>query len=165
MNKTFRASAYFNGDLYKIITMSHGMLSYAEPLAEQQILLPSITDAELGCALRLALSKSRQVPTAEFQEIFKSGIVQKISKERNAALMQQYGYKSHKALMRKMACCWITADDEKLEIKPTHHKSVDNYSGISIDGPEIILISANGSDEQVGAALKEGFARCTSAVA
>ncbi len=115
--------------------------------------------------MRLALSKSKRVTTAEFQEIFKSGLVQKISKERDAAIMQRYGYKTRKSLLRKMACCWITADDEKIEIKPTHHKNIDGYSGISNDGPEIIFVAANISDEQLGVALREGFSRCTSAVA
>ena len=102
---------------------------------------------------------------AEFQEIFKSGIVQKIAKEREIELMQQYGYKTRKALMRKMACCWIRADNDKIEIMPSHHKNIDGYTAISNDGAEILFVDRHISDEQLGAALREGFARCTSAVA
>ncbi|ADJ66149.1 CdiI family contact-dependent growth inhibition immunity protein [Herbaspirillum seropedicae] len=164
MEDAFRATVYFNGDLYQIITMAQGMLDFADPDLSPQILMPTTTDAELGGALRLALSKSRQVTVPEFQEILKSGIVQKNAKERQALIMQRHGYKNRKAMMRKMACCWITADKAKIEIKPTHHKNIDGYSGISNDGPEIIFISTNSGDAELGAALKEGFSRCTSAV-
>lgn len=164
MENTLRATVYFNGDLYKLITMAQGMLDFGDPDIPHQILAPTVDDTELGCALRLALTKSRQVSLSEFQTIFKSGIVQKVSKEREAALMEQFGYKSRKALMKKMACCWITADSENIEIKPTHRKTMDGYSGISNDGPEIVVIKAGSSDEQLGAALREGFSRCTSAV-
>lgn len=141
------------------------MLNYDDPEVAAQILPSTSTDPELGAALKLALSKSKHTSVAEFQEIFKSGIVQKIAKDREIGLMQQYGYKTRRALMRKMACCWITADDNKIEIKPTHHKNIDSYSGISNDGPEILFVDPHISDEQLGAALREGFARCTSAVA
>ena len=164
MENTSRATVYFNDDLYQFITMSQGMLDFADPDVSPQILMPTATAAELGSALRLALSKSRHVTVPEFREILKSGIVQKNAKERQALIMQQYGYKNRKAMMRKMACCWITADSAKIEIKPTHHKNIDGYSGISNDGPEILYIDTNSTDEELGAALKEGFSRCTSAV-
>ncbi|MCA1325553.1 contact-dependent growth inhibition system immunity protein [Herbaspirillum sp. alder98] len=165
MRNTSKATVYFNGDLYQVITTSQGMLSYDDPEVAAQILPSTSTDPELGAALKSALAKSKQTPVAQFQEIFKSGIVQKIAKEREIGLMQQYGYKTRKALMRKMACCWITADDDRIEIKPTHHKNIGGYSGISNDGPEILFVDRRINDEQLGASLREGFARCTSAVA
>jgi hypothetical protein len=164
LKNTSRATVYFNGNLYQFITMSQGMLDFAEPDVSPQILMPTATAAELGSALRLALSRSRNVSVPELQEILKSGIVQKNAKERQALLMQQYGYKNRKAMMRKMACCWITANSGNIEIKPTHHKNIDGYSGISNDGPEILYVDTNSSDAELGAALMEGFARCTSAV-
>ena len=164
MKNTSRASVYFNGDLYQFITMSQGMLDYAEPEATPQILSSASTDTQLGAALRFALSKSRQVTVAEFQEIFKSGLIQKIAKEREVSVMQQYGYKTRKALMKRMDCCWVTGQGEKIEIKPTHHKNIDGYSGISNDGPEILVVAADITDSQLGAALREGFSRCTSAI-
>ena len=63
-----------------------------------------------------------------------------------------------------MDCCWIKLQDGIVEIQPTHHKKLDSYSGISNDGPEIQHLSEGISDADFGAAIKEGFSRCTSAV-
>jgi len=159
-----RAEVGFNSDYFDVTSVSIGMLNYSEPSVAPQYLPPHVDDATLGASLRRALAASKRVSVEEFQKIFASGIVQKLGKEREQDVMQKYGYKSRRALYKNMMCCWISVFDGLLEIKPTHHKSMDSYSGISNDGPEIIRLPLTVSDAELGAALREGFKRCTSAV-
>ena len=158
------AEAVFNHDFFEITTMSQGMLEYAEPDAPPHYLPPDVDDARLGHTLRLALGASKRASVEEFQKIFHSGVIQQLGKERTAWAMKQYGYKSKRAMYKNMDCCWISVFEGVIEIKPTHHKSMDSYSGISNDGPEILHIPETASDAELGAALREGFTRCTSSV-
>jgi hypothetical protein len=156
------SSVYFNGDFFKLQTMSRRGMRYADPDVEPFYLLPDAENQILGQTLRLALSKSKEVSVEKFDEIFKSGIVQEKLKEENKKLMKQYGYKTKRALYKNMNCCWISVYEGKIEIKPTHHDSIDGYSGISNDGPEILYLPVTATDEELGAALREGLSRCTS---
>jgi hypothetical protein len=156
------ASICFNNDFFRIYTMSRGGLRYGDPDVEPFYLPPDTSNQDLGITLRMAMSKSKQVSAEKFMEIFKSGIVQEKSKEEDKKLMKQYSYKTKRALYRNMDICWISVYEGKIEIKPTHHNSIDGYSGISNDGPEILYLPVTASDEELGAALREGLSRCTS---
>jgi hypothetical protein len=159
-----RAEVGFNGDFFQVISVSSGMLSYPELTSEVRYLEPDADDSALGDALRLALGESKQVSIAEFQKIFASGEIQRIGEERNKYAMKKYSYKSKRAMFRKMMCCWINISENQIQIKPTHHNSIDGYSGISLDGDEILNLPVNATDAELGAALREGFNRCTSAI-
>ena len=144
--------------------MSQGMLDYAEPDTPPHYLPPDVDDATLGKTLRIALAASKTVSMPEFQKIFHSGVVQKLSEERNAWAMQYYGYKTKRAMLRKMNCCSVKTYASVIEIKPWHHKTLDGYSGISNDGPEILHLPITVTDAELGGAIREGFKRCTSSV-
>lgn len=155
------ATADFNGDFIRLITMSQGMMGYSEPDAPPQYLVPSVSDEDLGSRLRLALAASKRVPVEEFQKIFRSGIVQEIAKEREKLAMENYGYKTRRAMYKKMDTCTISHFEGRIEIQPSHQKSLDGYTGIE-DAALDVPVTA--SDAELGAALREGFKRCTSAI-
>lgn len=156
-----RAAVFCNQDFLCISTQSTGLLAYAEPSAKPLYLPSDVSDEILGKSIRNALALSKQVGLEEFQEIWKSGIIHSLDNQRDAWAMEKYGYKTKRAMYKNMLCCWISCVDEKLQVKPTHRKTLDTYSGISIDGPEILRIPEYASDAEVGAALREGFIRCT----
>lgn len=159
-----RASVHFNGDFFEVSTMSQGMLDYAEPDSPPHYLAPDVNNETLGHTLRLALKASKRVSVEEFQKIWTSRIVHKLGDERDAWAMKHYGYKTKRAMYKNMDRCSISVADGQIEIAPMHHKSLDGYSGISNDGPEILRIPETATDTELGAALREGFARCTSAL-
>lgn len=165
MQKKMEASAEvgFNGSFFDVISVSIGMINYPEPSAPPYYLDPDVDDATLGATLRFALAASKRVSVEEFQKIFHSGVIQKLGEDREKAVMQKYGYKTKRTLYKNMRCCWISVADGKIEIKPTHQKSLDSYTGISKDGPEIQHLPITVSDAELGAALREGFKHCTSA--
>jgi hypothetical protein len=117
----------------------------------------------LGVTLRQCLQKSRHIEMTDFQKMFKAGVFNQLDEERNQAAMQKYGYKTKRALYKNMMCCWVSIFDGKIEIAPSHHKSLDSYTATK-DGPEPLVLDALISDAELGAALSEGFKRCTSAV-
>lgn len=158
------ANVFFNNDYFCICTMSRGMLRYAEPDADLLFLPPESGSAELGEALRIAMSRSRQVSPDEFQRIFNSGIIQKNHGDREKVAMSLYGYKNRREMYRSMNCCSVEQVDGMIDIYPQHHKSLDGFRGISNDGPEILHIPEVVSNAELGAALREGFRRCTSEV-
>jgi hypothetical protein len=165
MNKNIdRSVAFFNGNHFYIATQSTGMLAYPEPSAEPHYFSYDVDDLVLGRALRIALGNSRVTEMEEFQRIWKSGEIQKLESERSAWAMKEYGYKTRRAMYRFMNCCSIERKDGTIDIYPMHHKSLDTYRGISHDGPEILHLPEVASDAELGAALREGFRRCTSAI-
>ena len=58
----------------------------------------------------------------------------------------------------------LTLQDGKIKIQPTHHKSLEHYTGISNDGPEIQYVPEDISDAALGVAVMEGLRRCISSV-
>lgn len=142
-------------------TMSHGSLNFGEPNAQPIYLAPNAADDVLGKSLREALSKSRLVSAEEFQEIVKSGVIQRNAKERESWRMKNYGYGSKRELYCDMECCVVNFSDGQIEIVPTDRNSLDGMRPISNDDLATISISASVKDSELGAALREGFSRCT----
>ncbi|WP_082221316.1 contact-dependent growth inhibition system immunity protein [Herbaspirillum chlorophenolicum] len=155
------ANVGFNGDFYRFTTMSRGMLGYAEPSVSPCFLAPFVDNEALGNALRNALSESRLVSAEEFQKIFHSGIVQELEKKRDVEAMKTYGYKTKRALYEKMDFCSVSLFEHQIEIQPTHKKSLDGWTVKRDEGPFSLYVPKSAADEELGAALREGFTRCT----
>lgn len=66
--------------------------------------------------------------------------------------------------VEKMDSCNVAVFDEKIEIQPLHQKSLDGYTARKDTGPFSSNVPATATDAELGAALREGFKRCTSAI-
>ncbi|MGS0515332.1 contact-dependent growth inhibition system immunity protein [Xanthomonas oryzae pv. oryzicola] len=163
MNSYKMAEICFNGDFYRLITMSKGVLRYADPDIEPKYLASDVDDGELGCALRMTFEASRCVSTEDFNKIFHSGVVQERAKEQDKWEVRNYGYKSKKAMMKNMAVCTVLVGDE-IKIQPTHKKSLNGYTIKKDTGPFPLFVPKTATDAELGAALREGFKRCTSSI-
>ncbi|MEY4077282.1 MAG: hypothetical protein RIQ69_1652 [Pseudomonadota bacterium] len=160
MKNVKRSCVFFNEDFFWIHTQAVGMINVGDPLVEPEYLAPDVDDAMLGATLRQCLQKSRHIEMSEFQKMFKAGVFNQLDEERNQAAMQKYGYKTKRALYKNMLCCWISMFDGKVKIAPSHQKSVESYTATK-DGPEPFTLHGPISDAELGAALREGFKRCT----
>jgi hypothetical protein len=158
------ATVEFNGDFFRIITMSQGVLSYAEPSADPIYLPPEVGDAELGNAIRSGWSLSRRVTPSEFQEILKSKIVELNAWDRDARAMEQFGYKKKRDMNKNMDTCLVKVFDGKIEIQPTHQNSPDTYTISKDDGPFPVCIDENVSDTELGSTLQRAMTQCTSSL-
>jgi len=164
MKKNLRmTAAFFNNDFYWLITQAIGMIAVGDSDVEPEYLASNVDDAKLGELLRQCLLSSRKIEMAEFQELFQSGAFNELDDVREKAAMQKYGYKTKRALYKNMDRCSVDLVDGKIKIQPMHHKSLDSYT-VTKNGPEPLFLDASISDAELGAALREGFKRCTSAV-
>lgn len=166
MKKFFaRSICFYNGDFFLIATQSTGMFTYGEPNAPLHYLPPDANDAQLGQTLRIALKASKQVAIEEFQKIWKSGILKNNEIEREARMMQEYGYKTKRAMYKHMVTCSVEVADGQIEISPSHSDRKGGHSRNANDEIENVRLPDTASDAELGAALREGFKRCTGAIA
>lgn len=167
MNSDFKrmrhSSAKFNQDIYIIETYSGYRSQLKDPEGECIILNLDCTDAKMGSAIMLALSASRLVDPDD-QDFFS---LEK-SNERYLGwvkdIMDKFGYKTKKALFKKMNSCSITQLDGMITFRPTIHEKLEGWSGDRIDEKDYVVISDTSSPEDIGAALRLAFTRCKSRV-
>ncbi|WP_197388765.1 contact-dependent growth inhibition system immunity protein [Ralstonia pseudosolanacearum] len=158
------ATAFSNGDFICIVAQSVGMMAYPEPSASPHYLSPDVGDAALGSALRAALASSKHVSVEEFQKIWNSGVIENIESERDDWIKKQYGYKTKRAMYKNMDTCNVSGIDDRVKIQPTHQKTLDGYTVRKDEGPFPLYVPGAAADAELGAALREGFKRCTSAI-
>ncbi|MGS0537864.1 contact-dependent growth inhibition system immunity protein [Xanthomonas oryzae pv. oryzicola] len=166
MTSSKYADVCFNGKFYRFITMSDGMLLYADPDMQPKYLDPDVADSELGYLLRVTLAESRQISVEDFHKILNSHVVQDRAKEREKWEMKNYGYKSKRSMLRGMNSCSVSAlgESEDIKIQPMHQKSLDGYTARKDTGPFPLFVPKTATDAELGAALREGFKRCTSSI-
>jgi hypothetical protein len=161
MNEYFAASISFNGGFYKITTMSNGGLSFVDWDEPAQYLRFNSASELLGEGVRRAVLASKKIPPAELKGILNAA--KEKAEERIEWEIREFGYKSKAALFERWIICSVQVSDEFLKIFPRHRDSLNGYKGISIDGPEILRLPLNGSDAELGDAVKEALRRCTAA--
>jgi len=159
-----RAVVCTNGDFICVVSQSVGMIGYPEPSVSPCYLPPDIDDVDLGGALRAALASSKSVDAEEFQRIWNSGIIEKIERDREDFAKKNYGYKTKRAMYKNMDTCTISYFEDRIEIQPTHQKSLDGYTARKDTGPFPLDVPVTATDAELGAALREAFKRCTSAI-
>jgi len=74
--------------------------------------------------------------------------------------MERYGYRTRRALFKDMEYCGIFRKDEKIVFWPLIHKKLELWSRLKSDGIEDVIVPANGSPSEIGAALRLAFDRC-----
>lgn len=157
------ACAVLNESFMEIETYSGYRSQLSDPEGECIVLLPEFSDEDIGGAVLLALSASRLVePDDQFFFSLEN------SNERYLrwvkARMEQFGYKTKKALFKKMNSCSITQLDGMITFRPTIHEKLEGWSGDRIDEKDYVVISDTSSPEDIGAALRLAFTRCKSRV-
>lgn len=167
------AGAKFNGDFFCIETRSGYRGGSELDYKGKQHLLPSdASDETLGIAVVDALAHSRFVlgapragssypPNVEFDmELYDYNK----SNERYAQwiknLMARYGYKTKRALFKNMHSCSIKSCQGIMNFHPWHHERLEGWSRAKDDGIEDVIIPADSTPVEIGAALKLAFSRC-----
>ena len=168
------AGSWFNGDFFDIKTYS-GFRggSHADFRMPAHRLSPDVTDEELGLVVLEALSKSRFVlgtpragsvypPDVEFDaELYDMNLSAERYQKWLAELMQSYGYKTKRALLKNMHSCSITKMQDIITISPSHHEKLEAWGREKGDGIEDVIIPADSTPSEIGAALRLAFSRCT----
>ena len=154
------ANAKFNGDFFFISTYSGYRMLGRDPAGAQHYLEPGADDAALGAAVLDALVRSRFLSIEEANEFFNLERSKERYEEWKRSVMERYGYKTKRALFGDMASCDIQMVGENMTLVPTNHDRLEGWGREKSDGIEDVVIPANSSAAEVGAALRLAFSRC-----
>ena len=151
-----KSAAKCNDDFLSIETYSECGIAY--PQERECLLNPNTSNRTLGNSILDSLNNSRPLSDKEFLKInsnLKTNYDAWVEK-----LKKLYGYKTKKALFRKMNNCWIQLDENIILIEPSYHERLEGWSGM--DEEHTVKIPADSSPEDIGAALRLAFSRCKS---
>jgi len=133
-----------------------------DPAGGKHDMRPDVSDETLGLAVKDCLSRSRFLDTEESRATlydFEAG--QRAYLSWIERLMQLGGYKTRRALFKRMMSCGIEQEDDTITIRPTHHEKLEGWSGQGFTPVDYVVVPASASPAEIGAALREAFRRCT----
>lgn len=167
------ANAKLNKEFICIETYSGYRMSQADHKGVMHLLAPDASDQVIGEALMDALSKSRFVlpeprkdvwihPEATFDsDLYDFNLMMQRYKKWVARLMEQYAYKTKRALFKDMKSCNVERKLGTLEMTPSHHEKLEAWSGDGFTEADNVIIPTTSTPEEVGVALRLAFSRCT----
>lgn len=163
-----------NGDFICAETLSgYRSGTVRDPKGKQNFLDPEATDEALGIAVLDAMASSRFVVAEPRSDVWihpeveydKDLFDHQKTAERYAdwvkRLMERYGYKTKLNLFRKMKNCYVKRERDEIVICPSHHEKPEAWGRTKGDGIEDVIIPADSTPAEIGAALRLAFSRCT----
>ena len=162
VTKASWASAKKNRKLFCVDTCSRYRATATDPKGKQHLLTPGIGDQDLGIAVLDALAHSRFIVPLEQPEEHQGLFdFNRNYSEWVKCLMEHYGYTTKHALFNDMKLCNIESREGTITIRPTHHRSLEAWGGAGISEEDYVRISSDGPPDEIGAALRLAFTRCT----
>jgi hypothetical protein len=165
VTKTAWASAKKKAEFFWIETCSGYRMTITDPKGKHHVLSAAVSDHELGVAVLDALAHSRFIPPREKpdedRELFDADLGHQHYMNWLKKLMTTYGYKTKNSLFKDMELCNIECSDQSITILPNHHEKPETWTGKGISPDKNVVISADSSPAEVGAALRLAFSRCT----
>ena len=165
--------SHINDDFVCVETLSGYRMIQTDPTGAHHLLSPEASDEVLGAALLDSMARSRFVldepregiwihPDAEFdRELYDPRKSQVRYESWKKSLIDRYGYKSNKALFKGMKNCGVELRDASITLTPMHHESLEGWGRTKGDGIEDVVIPANSTPAEIGAALRLALSRCT----
>ncbi|MBU3121744.1 CdiI family contact-dependent growth inhibition immunity protein [Acinetobacter soli] len=155
-----RATVYFNNKYIEVISWNYGGMSVFNINFIPLIFEIEIDNHILGEAIRKALSAGSNIPPEGIKEFLFSSELADFMKERNKKIMENFGYKSKKALFKNMRSVDIELDS-KVNISPSHQDGLDySFTGLSKD--DEIILPNDATNEELGKAVRLAYEKCTS---
>ncbi len=166
------ATAKMNNDFICLDTHSGYRSTKLDPKGVQHLMAHSVSDADLGKLLLDTLSKSRFVlaepregvwihPEATFDpDLYDREISSANYNKWVNNLIEIYSYKNKAELFKNMKNCSIDFTSDRLRISPSRHEKLDAWSGDGLTDADNVIIPADSSPAEIGAALRLAFSRC-----
>ncbi|WP_227526166.1 contact-dependent growth inhibition system immunity protein [Psychrobacter sp. FDAARGOS_221] len=160
----------FNCFCFKFFTVSFSFLCHGK-LLFVFLSLPSFclrffqhssdcSNEALGEAVFEALKHSREMPLDEFDELFRSGFLERKYAEFESSLMERFNYKNKRQLYKTMKAVYVNGIENRVELVSTHQDSLDGFCGIEELKP--IVTSFDVSAEILGEKIREAYQLSTS---
>lgn len=172
VTRAYWASAFCNGDFICVKTYSGYNGGRGDPKGKQHLLAPDASDESLGLAVLDAMAHSRFVlgvprpgsvypPDLEFDmDLYDYKKVAERYAAWTKALMERYGYRTRRALFKDMKNCSIESRNGVITIGPSNHEKLEAWGREKDDGIEDVVIPADSTPAEIGAALRLAFSRC-----
>lgn len=157
------ASAHSNGDFILVESYSGLGRMQLDSEAPQFHLPMGSADLDAGRAVLEALSNSRQISMDEIPQFFDLDRTNRVYKEWILDLIVRYGYKTKRALFKDMKSVSIRLNPSQtiMTLAPSHHDRLESWIRTKSDGIEDVVVPADSSPAEIGAALRLAFSRCT----
>jgi hypothetical protein len=160
LTRVDRATAKANDDFIDLKTLSGYRLALLDPQGKHYHFAPTVSDIELGNAVVSVLEASRFM-TPDEAAVLRTN-VDKIYEEWVATTLAQHGYKNRRELFRSMRSCSIERRGDTIKIIPSCHEKLEGWSGDGITPDDHVILTGGKTAEEIGAALRLAFERCTS---
>jgi hypothetical protein len=171
---SFCASAYSN-NLFTCVKTVSGYRggTHTDPKGAQHVLDEPANDLVLGNAVSDAMARSRFVlssprdgstypPNVQFDsELYDPEKIAARYEAWKISMMERFNYKTIRALFNGMKNCSVERRDGLIKLTPMHHESLEGWGRTKGDGIEDVVIPADSSPAEIGAALRLAFSRCT----
>lgn len=154
------AAIHANDEFVCVHTRSGFRRTAIDPDGKLIFLRAAPTPYELGQALQEALLVSRTLTPEEIGQFFDLAAVNKKYENWVAVMMQKFGYKTRRALFRKMKFCGIECSEGVISIQPWFHEKLEAWSGKGIEKTDSVLISETASPHDLGAGALLALSRC-----
>ncbi|MNV84973.1 hypothetical protein D3C71_1788910 [compost metagenome] len=76
-------------------------------------------------------------------------------------IMGKFEYKTKRIMFKEMKCCLVELISGSIVIRPTHHEKLEAWSDKGIEEDDCVVVPADGSPTELGAALRLALSRCT----
>ncbi len=158
--KHYSCSTYNTPNFIYIETTSGRGMVAADPMFPG-ISLPQDVDVEiLGSHVIKELSSSRTLSLEEcgvFFDLDKENLnYEKWVQE----LIGKYGYESRRELFKDMKHCSVMCSKGLITISPSRHEKLEAWGGTGIKDADHVIIPADSTPTEIGAALRLAFSRC-----
>ena len=162
-----------NSDFICVETYSGYRSITRDSKGTQHLLTFESSDEALGFAVSDAMEHSRFVLPARRDDVwqhpdaeFDLGLYDYKQIEVEYAvwvkkLMERYGYKTKKMLFKDMKNVSIEKKSGVITFKPSHHEKLEGWGREKDNGIEDVVIPADSTPAEIGAALRLALSRCT----
>lgn len=154
------ASAKFNEKFIVIDTYSGYISEALDPEGPQYFLTLNVENIKLGLAILNSLKHSRWINLDEISTFYHPDKLKDQYAKWVKNLMEKYEYKTKRALFKNMNACNIRVCENEMQISPLRHEKLEGWGAEKGDNLEPVILPADSSPEEVGAALRLAFSRC-----
>lgn len=154
------STIYANPELLLIESCAGLRRFGANPQEKSYLLKPDASAAEVGLALLDTLARYRELSADEVGIFFDLANVEKRYEIWVDSLIEQFGYKSRKALFKSMKHCTVRTVATTITIQPTKHEKIEAWGGKGINEEDHVLIDINSPPEKIGEAVFTALKRC-----
>ncbi|MET0743312.1 MAG: contact-dependent growth inhibition system immunity protein [Microvirga sp.] len=115
-------------------------------------------DPALGRAILSELARSRHLTPMQLLEAVIS--VERLYKSWVARMMERFQYRNRRAMFKSMKACMVLSRTGGFVLRPLHQDKLEGWSRTEDDGIQDIDLAKPATPAELGAAVRQAFARC-----